>query len=470
MDKIVDKHIDLNQFPQDKQGHISWKNSIGVIADFYYYGEKHTLKILDHGNPTYEFITIQVDDMPPETVRSKKIKYLLFDNLFYKPNYLYNVGDVVNGSIILEQLYLKRTENSTKKEKFYRCQCLADGYVYIVHEYELKNGRMCPKCVGRVLIVGYNDLATTDPDIMKFLLDKEDGHRYTRGSHKYIWVVCPICGYEKFMIVEDLVLNGGLSCPRCSDGLSYPNKFAFDVFMQISEQYQKYVTEYSPDWIKPKKYDHYILFKNGKEIIIEMDGGFHNERQGKYAAKYDKYKDDLAKEHGIDVIRVDCSYNKITKRFDCIKTEFIKNLNQHFDLSNIDWESADEAGISNRLVEVVNYYNEHPFMSNQQIADYYHVHVVTIRHYLTVGEKLGLCTYVRCDPNRWKTSIPLALYDSNMNMIGIYVSSKHMAECMKDKDFHASSIKESSRIGKPYKGYIIKRITWDEYEDLQKVL
>ena len=463
---VKDKYIDFGQFPLNKNGNISWKNSIGVVADFYYYGEKHTLKILGCGNPTNEFITFQVDDMPPETARTQKIKYLFFDSLFYKPNYLYNVGDVVNGVVILEQLYLKRTKNSMGKGKFYRCQCLVDGYEYIVAEIELKNGRKCPKCIGAVLIVGHNDLATTDPDVIKYLFDKEDRYKYTRGSQKRIWVICPICKHKKLMTVTDLV-HRGFSCPRCSDGLSYPNKFAFDVFMQIREQYQEYITEYSPDWIKPKKYDHYILFKDGREIIVEMDGGFHNERQGKYAAKYDKYKDVLATEHGVDVVRIDCSYGKITKRFDCIKTEFIKNLNQYFDLSNVDWDSANKTGISSRLVEVVNYYNENPFMSNQQIADKFHMNVVTIRHYLTVGENLGLCQYIRVDPNRCKNSTPLILCDSNGDMIGVYVSSRHMAECMKDKNFRASSIRTYSRNGVPYKGYTIQQITWEEYESLQ---
>lgn len=462
----IDKYIDLNQFPLNKRGNISWKNSVGTVADFYYCGEKHTLKILGYGNPTNEFVTFQVDDMSPDAARTQKIKYLLFDDLFYKPIYLYNIGDVVNGTIILEQLYLKRTENSTKKEKFYKCRCLVDEYEYIVQEHELKNGRKCPKCVGRILIVGHNDLATTDPDIATYLLDKEDGYKYTRGSSEHVWVVCPICKHKKLVKITDLV-HRGFSCTKCSDGLSYPNKFAFDVFMQINEQYQEHISEYSPDWIKPKKYDNYILFKDGKEIIVEMDGGFHNERQGKYAAKYDKYKDNLAKEHGINVIRIDCSYSNITKRFDCVKTEFIKNLSQYFDLSNVDWDSANKAGISSRLVKVVNYYNEHPFMSNQQIADKFHLNVVTIRHYLAIGERLGLCKFVRDDPNRRKNSIPLSLYDSNSNMIGVYVSSRHMAECMKDKNFNASSIRIYSRNGMLYKGYIIKQITWEEYESLQ---
>lgn len=459
--KVKDKYIDFTQFPLSESGRIVWRNSVGVIADFYYCGEKHTLKILEYGNPTKTHITFQVDDMLPETARTHKIKYLLFDDLFYKPNYLYSVGDVVNGAVILEQLHIKR--------KHYRCKCLVDGYEYIVGETELKNGKKCPKCTGRVLIVGYNDLATTNPEIVSFLLDKEDGCKYTSGSSKRIWVVCPICGHKKMMYIRDLVRRG-FSCSRCDDGLSYPNKFAFNVFEQIKDQYQEYISEYSPDWIKPKKYDNYILFKDGKEIIVEMDGGFHNERQGKYATKYDKYKDAVAKEHKINVIRVDCDYNTIANRFNYIKTEFIKNLNQHFDLSGVDWDSANKAGISSKLVEIVNYYNENQFMSNQQIADKFCVNIVTVRHYLIIGERLGLCKYIRVDPNRCKNSIPLVLYDSNENMIGVYVSSRHMEECMKDKNFHASSIRDCSRKGTPYKGYTIKQITWEEYESLQNTI
>ena len=38
---------------------------------------------------------------------------------------------------------------------------------------------------------------------------------------------------------------------------------------------------------------------------------------------------------------------------------------------------------------------------------------------------------------------------------------------MKDKDFRASSIRTYSRNGMLYKGYVIKQITWEEYESLQ---
>lgn len=461
------KYIDFNQFPTDKNGHILWGKAVGMTVEFFYYNEKHIIKILDYGNPGKDYIEIKVDDMPSEIVNTQRIRNLTFDNLFAKPNYFYNIGDIVSGSVILEQLHIQRN-NKGYRAKHYKCKCLTDGYEYIVTEKELKNGRRCPKCVGKVLIIGHNDLATTDPNVVKFLFDKEDGHKYTRCSHKYVWAICPICGYKKRMRVETLVLEG-FSCPRCSDGLSYPNKFAYNVFEQLYEQYVEYCSEYSPDWLGQMRYDNYILFKDGRELVVEMDGGFHRNEYGKRAAQNDTIKDNLAIEHGIKIIRIDCFYSKITERFDIVKNGLINALKEYFDLSNVDWISAHESGISNRLIEVVKYYEEHPFMTNQQIAEHFHVNVVTIRHYLIVGEELKLCKYIRHDPDRNKTSIPLILYDSNGNMIGVFISARQMAEKMSDKNFNRTSINECVRLGKPYKGYIVKRITWEEYEQYQNL-
>ena len=468
MSKKTDKFIDLKQLPMDKNRHILWTKSIGKTIDFYYYNERHTIKILNYGNPDKDYIEISVDNMPSKIVNTQKIRNLQFDDLFTKPDYLYDVGEIVNGSIILEQLYIKENNGKGCKKKHYKCRCLVDGYEYICRESELKKGRKCPKCVGKVLIVGYNDLATTDPDVIKFLLDKEDGYKYTRCSHKYVWVVCPICGHKKHMRVEELILKG-LSCPKCSDGLSYPNKFAYNVFEQLNGQYAEYCSEYSPDWLGQMRYDNYILFKDGRRLIVEMDGGFHRNEYGKRAAQNDTIKDNLAIEHGIKIIRIDCFYSKITERFNIVKNGLINALKEYFDLSNVDWISAHESGISNRLIEVVKYYEEYPFMTNQQIAEHFHVNVVTIRHYLIVGEELKLCKYIRHDPDRNKTSIPLMLCDSNGNMIGVFISARQMAEKMSDKNFNRTSISECARLGKPYKGYIVKQITWEEYEQYQNL-
>lgn len=461
------KYIDLNQFPKDEKGRISWKNSVGMTVEFFYYDEKHFMTILDYGNPNRGNIKIKIDDMCPEIVDIQKIRHLYFDNLFYKPNYFYNVGDIVNDVIILEQLYIESEyKNQHGRTKHYKCKCLKDGYEYVVLEVHLKKGNGCPVCAGKRILIGYNDLATTNSEIIKYLLNKEDGNKYIKGSYKSIWAVCPHCGYKKFIKVRELVYNGGLLCPKCSDGLSYPNKFAYNVFEQLHEQYVSYSSEYSPDWAGRMRYDNYIVLKDGQELVVEMDGGFHYNEYGKRAAKNDVVKDALAKEHGIQVIRINCFYNQITDRFRLIRDNFISDLKQYFDLSNIDWESANNSGVSNKLIEVVNYYNENPFVPMHQIVNHFNLSNCTIRNYLVTGEELGLCKYVKNDPNRNKTSIPLMLCDNDGNYINVYISARQLANEFKDKNFVSGTITQYSRLGIPYKGYIIKRITWNEYESL----
>lgn len=463
----INKYIDLNQFPRDKNGNISWKDSVGITVDFYYYNKKHTIKIMKY--ISLDYVEIKVDDMSSEIVGTQKIRHLNFDNLFYEPNYIYNIGDIVNNIMILEQLFIKTGyKNQYGRRKHYKCRCLKDGYEYIISEADFKKSKGCPVCAGKRVFVGYNDLATTNPEIIKFLFNKEDGYKYTKGSSKFIWAMCPHCGYKKYIKIEELVYNNGLLCPQCSDGFSYPNKFAYNVFKQLHKQYISYDSEYSPDWAGRMRYDNHIVLKDGRELIVEMDGGFHYNDFGKRSAQNDKIKDFLANEHGITIIRINCFYNKIIDRFNFIKNNFINSLKQYFDLSNVDWDFANESGISNRLIKIVNYYNEHPLMTIEQIANRFDLSYETTRNYLIVGGKLGLCKYVKNDLiNRSKKSMPLILNDENGNYIGIYMSAQQMANEFTDEKFVGGSINACAKSGKPYKGYIIKRITWDEYESLQ---
>ena len=174
--KITEKYIDLNQFPKNEKGNISWKNSIGITAEFFYYNEKHIIKILNYGNPNIDSVEIKVDDMPPMVVSTRKVKHLCFDQLFYKPNYFYNVGDIVNNVIILEQLYIEfNSGNKSGKGKHYRCKCLKDGYEYIISENDLK------KCKGFFL-----------PDININIFTFGCGN-FSASLQSVVYLVCKNC-------------------------------------------------------------------------------------------------------------------------------------------------------------------------------------------------------------------------------------------------------------------------------------
>jgi hypothetical protein len=110
-------------------------------------------------------------------------------------------------------------------------------------------------------------------------------------------------------------------------------------------------------------------------LIIEMDGGWHsndNKMSGQTAQEskiIDNYKDKLAEEHGIQVIRIDCDY-KYFDRFEYIKQNIINNikLNQLFDLSKINWNKCHEFALNNLVKIACEYKRNNLEMSSFEIG------------------------------------------------------------------------------------------------------
>jgi len=98
-------------------------------------------------------------------------------------------------------------------------KCSIDGYVWSADPRKLMRGSQCSVCSNRTVMVGINDIATTRPDLIKYLKYKEDSYKYTFGSEKYVDVVCPECGYECSVRISNLS-RFGFSCNGC-----YENKY-----------------------------------------------------------------------------------------------------------------------------------------------------------------------------------------------------------------------------------------------------
>ena len=81
------------------------------------------------------------------------------------------------------------------------------------------HGRNCPKCAGRKLFVGYNDLATKCPELLKeWDIDKNKGidpSHIHYGSNKPVWWKCSKCGYEYKAPVARRSHESG--CRKCAD-------------------------------------------------------------------------------------------------------------------------------------------------------------------------------------------------------------------------------------------------------------
>lgn len=259
----------------------------------------------------------------------------------------------------------------------------------------LNKKRGCPYCAGQRPIVGETDLWTTRPDIAKLLKNSEDGYIYMEGSHKKVCFVCPNCGTEHENIVST-VSYYGLSCPACSDGISYPNKFMSNVLRQLNVEF---IPEYSPKWIRPYRYDFFFV-KENSQYIVELDGGLgHGHLNTGYkikspddAIKIDLYKDKMALEHNIKVIRIDCNYTS-KDRFEYVKQHILESeLSNVFNIFDIDFIKCDIDSQKSLFIETCKLWDS-GIHDKYKIAKILGVSHDTIRNYLIKSEKLGCSTY-----------------------------------------------------------------------------
>ena len=209
---------------------------------------------------------------------------------------------------------------------------------------------------------------------------------------------CPDCGHKKEMNICTLT-SRGFSCNVCSDSISYPNKYMREFLSQLPVENVDY--EYSPKWVKPLRYDSYFEY-NGNAYIIEMDGGLgHGNR--KYCSneidihglENDRIKDELAKEHNIKVIRIDC----LESDSDYISNNILNSeLSNILDLSDINWDLCDMNATKNLVKEVCEYFNK-TNLSTSKIAKTFKLGTNTVRRYLKRGTKFGWCNYVPTTAN-----------------------------------------------------------------------
>lgn len=172
----------------------------------------------------------------------------------------------------------------------------------------------------------------------------------------------------------------------------------------------------------------------------------------------------MCKSHGIEIVRVNCNYAKTHQRYDHVKDNVIKELSDYFDLSDVDWDKCNNIGLSNYLFQVIEYYNNNPKLCLSDIAKHFGICMGTMYSYLYMGEDLGLCVYVRADSNRTRNSKPVAMYELNGDLIGIFKSAKVIKETFPEKDFKHRSIRKYASLNKPYKGYVFKFATYEEYQ------
>lgn len=97
------------------------------------------------------------------------------------------------------------------------------------HEYDMDivhratRGQGCPYCSGRRTLPGFNDICTTNPELVPEWSDTNDKKpsQVSRGSHYDAEWICPDCGNTYIMDVKRRALLG-IGCPYCNRTVIMP--------------------------------------------------------------------------------------------------------------------------------------------------------------------------------------------------------------------------------------------------------
>lgn len=283
--------------------------------------------------------------------------------------------------------------------------CLICNYEFYdnPHHIGAKNWK-CDSCFPNNLavVVGINDMWTTNPDLAKLLVNSEDGYKYSYGSEKRVDFKCPDCGN----IIKDKSIkkinDRGLSCPICADGISYPQKLVANVLKELNINFD---TEQFFDWcifkLKNKDYRgrYDFVFKlDNQNYIVEADGGLGHGKKLHYKSNkthedniyIDRMKDVLAKENNYEMIRINCEPSDL----DFIKNNILNSkLNNLFDLSSVDWEICHKNSLKSKVIEACDLWNS-GIKSTTKICKILKLHSSTIISYLKKCAEIGLCDYV----------------------------------------------------------------------------
>ncbi len=407
-DKSKGKWIDLSNLPLNSHG-VDWKEI-----------SLKRLKIPFRYNSIIGEITIKefTDDRYLVIEYFKNEYFKIHVNNFLKcklgemlklinHNYKYNIGDIVENNYskieIIKQFKKKSKEGVNVK--WYKYLCLKCGYKHEIVETSLLSGSGCPVCANKKVLVGYNDITITDEWMIKYFQGGVDEAKlYTRCSGKSIYPICPDCGEirKKPISINNIYRTRSIGC-KCSDGISFPEKFILELFRQLKVNYEYRKSNFK--WNNRKEYDFYLMDFNS---IVETHGeqhykkSFHtihkNSRTLEEEQENDRIKEQLAKENGIKYyIIIDCRKSELTWIKDSVLNS---NLTKLFDLSTIDWLKCSDYACKNIIKEVCDIKNINPNYSTHDISKIVNLHSSTIMNYLKKGNELGWCNYNKEDARK----------------------------------------------------------------------
>lgn len=459
-------------------GTVNWKKSVGEKVHFVYNDIEGNIDIVGYNPDNRNVIVKYNDNIPFEMTAASFRQCRLGGLLKNEKEYKYDETDLRR----VDLRGLPRSWNGIDwkesiGEKFEYFYDGTSGFIEIL-DYKMKNQRLNLKCnnklfelattdilsckIGNVIgkwntdhLYKIGDILHTNHCIIEIVECFRKYEKSHKGNMKWYKYKCTGCGWEGGEIREnDLKTKKKGSCPKCGDGNSYPNKIGFNILEQLEVIFK---CEYSPDWIKPKRYDFYFILHN-KEYIVEMDGGFHNKHNymnGQTADeinRLDNHKEKLANQHGIKVIRIDCRKSEL----DYIKNNTIDSLlSSLFNLDKINWQECHKYASTSRIYKVAEIYNSNKKLTPKDISVIMNVSSVSARKYLRIAHELNLCDFTF---NKGSSKRIKVKYNDSTT---IYNSSAELSKASLDVYgffIHRSTVSNVLKDNKPYKNLEINHV------------
>ena len=480
------RKVFLDNLPRYKgknNGSINWTESIGYNIRFIYDDIEGEINLIDYKKPYLyiKYLNKPIFKIANSNFLKCKIAFLLDKKV---RGFKISIGDKIKDEkrdLIITDCEHRKEPNS---RKYYKYTCNKCGWTegWIREDAILLQNQGCSCCSGRNAIVGINSIIDTDDWMTPYFQGGYDEAKlYTKtGSGNIenrecaIYPICPDCGEikHKKIKINDIYRNHSIGC-TCGDKISYPNKFAYSLLNQLNEAYkfEHLEHEYSPEWVGRRSYDNYFIH-NEKEYILEMDGKWHIEDnnmsgQSKEKSKaIDNHKDKLAREHNIEVIRIDCKISEL----EFIKQNMLNSkLNELFDLSIIDWLKCEEFALSNLCKIAWDYKRNNPKITTKEIGNIIGVHQATVGRYLKIGTKLKKCNYNPEEEHKLNTKNAIKSTSKKVEVFkngkskGVFNSiselQRESAKIFGKKLFDVYIINTCKGIRESYNGFVFKYVT-----------
>lgn len=156
----------------------------------------------------------------------------------------------------------------------------------------------CPICNNKIVLIGFNDLATTHRDLCKEWDYKKNGDllptNVVAGTHKQVWWQCEK-GHSYKASISNRSKKNGTGCPNCD----IERKSSFNekvIYYYLKFSFNDIQENYRPHFLNRKELD---IFIPSLSLAIEYDGEYYHKNP-----KSDIEKNELCQINGINLIRI----------------------------------------------------------------------------------------------------------------------------------------------------------------------